>query len=103
MLFIAAQIYDWISHQAWITADLSLPWVILGGVGLAIASNRSLLKPISPKTAAGLTSPLPKLQVSEASVQNLPGKPAIATPSTPTQANNTSISFEIPQKAPPQK
>ncbi len=105
LLFVAAQIYDWMSHQAWLTAELSLPWVILGGVGLAIASNRSLLKPIlhkpSPILHTPSSSPVPSPQgspVVEVNSQNLQSDPAIATPPPATHGSNTSISFEISQE-----
>ncbi|MDA0674282.1 MAG: hypothetical protein O3C67_11330 [Cyanobacteria bacterium] len=92
-MFIATQGYEWISHQTWFGApQIALPWLILGGIGLAIASNRSELKalttaiappqlpltstptpsvspapsgsvaPTMPAPAAGLESPQPRPQ-----------------------------------------
>ncbi|WP_008308984.1 hypothetical protein [Leptolyngbya sp. PCC 6406] len=52
VIFAGAQGYDWLSHQGWFThPDLGLPWLVLGGLGLAIASNyrqaKAQMQPIS--------------------------------------------------------
>ncbi|NER84087.1 MAG: hypothetical protein F6K42_32015 [Leptolyngbya sp. SIO1D8] len=102
LLFITAQTYDWISHQSWfITPHLSLPWIILGGVGLAIASNHSTLKAISGRaTEPGET--LPVHPNSSEAVSSLPTqKPEIATTQSNSQPKTASISFEISKQKHP--
>lgn len=90
LLFVGARGYDWISHQSWFLApELSLPWVILGGIGLAIASNRpALTASTKPESHLPLTPRSPA---------------AIKTPATPvarprSSTKSASISFEIETK-----
>lgn len=54
LLFITSRGYDWLSQQSWFgTPELSLPWLVLGGLGLAIASNYKAWQSLTtPKTAA---------------------------------------------------
>lgn len=100
-LFIGFQIYDWISHQAWLTADLSLLWVILGGLGLAIASNRSLPSATPPSKIKTKASSLQMPQVSPKDSLKISTDVAIASNNSQSQAEKESISFEIPKKTRP--
>ncbi|MBF2036479.1 MAG: hypothetical protein IGR92_13650 [Leptolyngbyaceae cyanobacterium T60_A2020_046] len=101
VLFIAVQGYQWLDSHGWTQVDLAWPWVLLGGVGLAIASNRkprSLTSIAPPPISPVDPSPTP------------PPKPAKAPPPSPSAAaaqpnarpvapspRSPSISFEIPK------
>jgi hypothetical protein len=40
LLFMGIEFYQWVAHLTWLgDLDLSLPMTLVGGVGLAIASN----------------------------------------------------------------
>jgi uncharacterized membrane protein len=104
LLFITSQGYSWLSQQAWFVApDLGLPWILLAGTGLAIASNRhAFQKSVSAtQQKTELTT-----QGSRAAGHNPPAhgpSSAIAPPkqSSPRQAHpakKPSISFEISQR-----
>ncbi len=109
LLFITSRGYDWLSHQNWfLVPELSLPWIVLGGLGLAIASNDEARRWL--KMAAQFDSPathsLPKavsqgtFDPTAASV-NSPPPPAEAilirrsSPASPRATQETSISFKI--------
>jgi hypothetical protein len=104
LLFVTAQGYDWISHQAWLVMpDLSLPWLLLGGIGLAIASNRTAFPSASspqsqrdiPSTVVPPTAP-PFSQV-PSSGSGTTEPPAVPNPPLKPAAS-PSISFEIPRQ-----
>jgi hypothetical protein len=94
LLFAATQGYEWIQHQAWFVApELFSPWVVLGGVGLAIASNRF---------ARSSDSRQPRQQGSQATPSLTPPSPweasqtTTVTSTTPkTPRPRSTISFEI--------
>jgi hypothetical protein len=102
-MFIAAQGYDWVSHQAWFgQPQLSLPWLILGGIGLAIASNRSELKALTATAAqlpaAEVTPTMPDdAMVADRSLGTITPEPEPVTPPQPQPQGpqDKSISFEI--------
>jgi len=72
VLFIATEAWQRLSH-----VDLSLPLVLIGGIGLAIASQ-SWPPPTPPQSSQAASPPSPK--------------PEIAPPS---RSGRSSISFEI--------
>lgn len=92
LLFGVAETAQWLGQLTWFdSVELSLPLTVVGGVGLAIASNyatlfgRSQPSAIAPKPAPPLpnTPPLPI--------------PPVAAPSQATQPSRKgdTISFEI--------
>ncbi|MGD1904679.1 MAG: hypothetical protein ACFB0C_01650 [Leptolyngbyaceae cyanobacterium] len=101
VMFVVSQGYEWASHQAWFgMPHLSLPWLILGGIGLAIASNRTELKsltstppqsPLASAPAATETTVLPTATV-----------PEKAPTQSPQDSKAASISFEINSQRRPQ-
>lgn len=97
-LFGATQLYDWGSHQAWLAADLSLPWVLLGGVGLAIASNRTTLKKTFRKTPEAVSPLSEASQVPKGGHQATTIEAAAISVDKPPQPPDKSISFEIPKR-----
>ncbi|MGF1457434.1 MAG: hypothetical protein ACFBSG_00250 [Leptolyngbyaceae cyanobacterium] len=115
LLFIASRGYDWISHQGWfLTPELSLPWLVLGGLGLAIASNglgTNLLRLSSSsllhsRSAAPATPPRQNASVSPAqhstSVRQTPdctAMPVISRSEIVPPAPG-SVSFEILPRSP---
>jgi hypothetical protein len=103
LLFITSQGYSWLSQQAWfVMPELALPWILLGGTGLAIASNRHLLHSHSQRHIA------PPAASTQCELSQPAFSPASATPSKATNrvgkeaakasSQPTSISFEIPKK-----
>lgn len=96
LLFITSRGYVWLSHQSWFLApELSLPWLVLGGLGLAIASNRSAWAHASVKLPTTTrsqvaSSPPPSLQPSTADVAGV----SPVTSRKPLKPHS-SISFEI--------
>lgn len=102
LLFITSRGYVWLSHQSWFLApELSLPWLLLGGIGLAIASNRQAW----PKDLTQL--PPPAIGHSKMTPNRQPGLDKTSVSSTATipaapkatQRPRSSISFEIPTTA----
>lgn len=94
VMFAVAQGYQWLIQQTWWTeVQLSLPWTVMGGLGLAIASNmrgfrRSFTasqSPTSPQVAPTASPTAP-----EAATQS--PQTACQTSATPAKP---SISFEI--------
>lgn len=109
LLFITSRGYDWLSHQSWfLVPELSLPWLMLGGLGLALASNRDVLhwanQRFQPSQATQATMP-PAISTSAPSspsvVAGASQPPIWAAPGSPVQqpskeiASKTSISFKI--------
>ena len=112
LLFMTSRGYDWLSHQSWFMApELSLPWVMLGGLGLAIASNRDVWHWVNqqlpleqsnqaaPPTLSPTVSksvPKPNAAVSESvrsPVERIPVSPT--RPAAKAITSKTSISFKI--------
>ncbi|MEM6713751.1 MAG: hypothetical protein AAF622_01620 [Cyanobacteria bacterium P01_C01_bin.147] len=114
LLFVTSCGYDWLSHQSWFfTPELSLPWLVLGGLGLAIASNRHVWHLADwrwpSKTVASTTSlqTVSELQLRQTPVVSSAAQPSIETlPQNATGqaakaiAANASISFKIASPAP---
>lgn len=100
LMFMVSQGYGWLNQQPWfVVPDLALPWILLGGVGLAIASNRQ---------PGSVPSHLDQLGSqdspdSPSTLQPIPGRHVVAETSTErTSRQNqlgsktaSSISFEI--------
>jgi hypothetical protein len=99
LMFSAAQGYQWIGQQSWFTdPGLSLPWLILGGAGLAIASNLSMMRQFQLPLAH--PSP-PTLSASPSEASDTLPSPSGIDPPPPGKAQvpkQSSISFEIPKK-----
>jgi hypothetical protein len=97
LLFITSRGYDWLSHQSWFaTPELSLPWLVLGGLGLAIASNYSVWQSLTapePPSSAIDDRYAPAAGVASPTVTNAP---AVSPPLPPSSAKRSaSISFEV--------
>jgi len=88
LLFVTSRGYAWLSHQSWFLApELSLPWLVLGGMGLAIASNRAALRAFANRDAATKPLPSPSASPSPAQTASAPATaPAPAPPSRPLTA-----------------
>ncbi len=106
LMFAAAQGYEWVGRQLWFAdPDLSLPWLLLGGAGLAIASNLGAVQQLwpAPSTRAGASSAPSPTQSSPAFTNPAPGPdpaggPTAKKPSPKgTGVGQTSISFEVPK------
>jgi len=100
LLFIAAQGYDWVIGQIGDLPELSMPWIILGGLGLAIASNLSTFKIPSSSPPKTVNKPPvdPQPMLSEGTGPPVPS--AIAPPVAQSLPKSGSISFEMPKKSP---
>ena len=101
LLFLASQGYEWISHQAWFMApELALPWVVLGGIGLVIASNRAAFAPLLSPPSRRAGPPVTPATVNRPAA----GPPPPTAPKTvgahPTDhaAKSQSVSFRISRK-----
>lgn len=100
LLFATSQGYDWISHQAWFTVpELALPWVVLGGLGLAIASNRDAwqgtVDRATSKTTSATVESSNKLTANSAAPSAAPSA-LFSSPQTRSQIfSQESISFKI--------
>ena len=97
LLFITSRGVDWLSQQSWLaTPELSLPWIVLGGLGLAIASNYSVWQSLT-----GQETPPSALSDRYAPPASIPpptvtDAPAAAPPLPPSSAKRSaSISFEV--------
>lgn len=80
ILFFGAEAAQWLGQLPWVgSAELSLPLTVVGGIGLAIASNyrswatfstppakpETAIKPVPPPpTSTTVTAPLPSSQAS---------------------------------------
>jgi hypothetical protein len=90
LLFFAAETAQWLGQLPWLNGlELSTPLTILGGVGLAIASNSSH-RSKRPLPDSGVTAPKPP----EAPPTPQLGAPSPAPQPTVGRQANT-ISFEI--------
>ncbi|MEL6762255.1 MAG: hypothetical protein AAFO87_01110 [Cyanobacteria bacterium J06607_6] len=101
LLFLASQGYEWISHQAWFMApELALPWVVLGGIGLAIASNRATFAPLlSPPRRPAASSVTPSTASRPAAGPPPPTAPkAVVAQPTDHPPKSQSVSFKISRK-----
>ena len=96
LLFITSRGYDWLSHQSWFAMpELSLPWLVLGGLGLAIASNYSAWQSLTTSsTLPDATDNLGPPTVSTTSV--VTDAPAKSQPPAVNSARQpASISFKV--------
>ncbi|MDB9528113.1 hypothetical protein PN498_19125 [Oscillatoria sp. CS-180] len=94
LLFIVSQGYGWLSHQSWFAIhELGLPWVMLGGVGLAIASNYSTLSPTAKPKATLSPPPSRSSQKPDKPPQIISEEPPLLV--TSAAQKPISISFEI--------
>jgi len=97
LLFITSRGYDWLSHQSWFaTPELSLPWLVLGGLGLAIASNYSVWQSLTtqepPSFAIDDREPPP----ADSTAPIVTDMPAVSPTLIPSPAKRSgSISFEV--------
>lgn len=105
LLFAVFHAYAWIAHRALALPQLGLPWAILGGVGLAIASNYNSLKAIDSKISPGLEKQSKQPLQPASSTESLPQvslSPETVYPHS-TVTKPSGISFEISSKALEQK
>ena len=89
LLFGVAETAQWFGQLAWFgSVELSLPLTIVGGVGLAVASNYATL---FGRSQPGAIAPKP------APPPATPPIPPVAAPAKATQASRKgdTISFEI--------
>ncbi len=93
LLFGVAETAQWFGQLAWFdSVDLSLPLTIVGGVGLAIASNYATL---FGRSWPGAITPKPAPPPQPSTMP--PPSPTVAAPAKTTQASRKgdTISFEI--------
>lgn len=122
VLFAGAEGYQWLSHQGWfVHPELGWPWVILAGMGLAIAAHYGQLKALWQPTGAEIDGEIAPSTASpspigpEAGTQPQPSPATVAdtsptqhdgrsphprpisrpTPSPPKRPQGKSISFDI--------
>jgi hypothetical protein len=111
LVFIASQGYGWLNQQSWfVESDLALPWIMLGGLGLAIASNyqRQSTASTSHDSNPHKWIHSPSLRIPTLQQVDLAGKTADAqksaiTPPSPIKQDASkphSISFEIAKRTP---
>lgn len=89
ILFFGAEAIQWLGHLSWVSnVELSLPLTIVGGIGLAIASNYRNWPTLGPTPAKPKAPPLPN---------PTPPIPTIATPVNAPRVSHKAdtISFEI--------
>lgn len=90
ILFFGAEAVQWFGHLPWVSSvELSLPLTVLGGIGLAIASNYRNWPAFSPPPAQPKSPPLPSPTPQPS--------PTIATPAKAPKVSRKAdtISFEI--------
>ncbi|MGB3137791.1 MAG: hypothetical protein WBG38_14360 [Nodosilinea sp.] len=85
ILFFGAETVQWLGHLPWLSSGLSLPLVVLGGAGLAIASNYRYW--LSASISNQPDYPLPTAPS--------PGTGAASAPPPKTSRKGDTISFEI--------
>ncbi|MGF1570285.1 MAG: hypothetical protein ACFCVD_19805 [Nodosilinea sp.] len=97
LLFFAAEGLQWLGQLPWLSgAELSLPWIVAGGIGLAIASNAAHWgsygrgATLSAKDSATLPSPAAGGEGSAA-----PARLSTVCHNPATTQKPASISFEI--------
>lgn len=91
LLFLVAEGIDWLGTAGWLgSLDLSLPMTVLGGLGLAIASNTAIT------SNTKYTAPLPpSCEKTEVSNPEPPCPPPLVTKAPAPRKATKSISFEI--------
>jgi hypothetical protein len=95
MLFLGAETAQWLGKLPWVSSvELSLPLTVVGGIGLAIASNYSTLfgrhwSTFGPTPAKPETPPLPN------TVPQPSPTVAVAVKPSKSSRNGDTISFEI--------
>lgn len=100
LLFALTQGYQWfLHHTAFSISTLPLPWAILGGIGLAIASNRSLSQQSSDLSTPSVISAQAQSSISKAEQPVQKMEPASPPTSPATHPQKSSISFEIAKKS----
>jgi len=105
VLFFGAEAIQWFAHLHWFSGvELSLPVVVIGGIGLAIASNYrqfqalGLLPEMFPNRELPSTPEPSTATATEAAPPPVEETPAAATTNSRTKEN--SISFEIRKPKP---
>ncbi|MGB3199970.1 MAG: hypothetical protein WBA99_03655 [Nodosilinea sp.] len=90
ILFFGAEMAQWLGHLPGLgRIELSLPLTVLGGIGLAIASNYRPWPSLDPNADTAKSVPLPTATPS-------PSPPAAASPPPRVSRKATdTISFEI--------
>ncbi|MEO1402555.1 MAG: hypothetical protein AAFV72_15105 [Cyanobacteria bacterium J06635_1] len=94
-LFLGTELVQWVTHLPWLGEfELSLPLALLGGSGLAIASNYKRLNGLLPQTQTGQPDAIiaPNLTASSPAASST--NPTLSPP-PPSQAASSSISFKI--------
>ncbi|MEM8807764.1 MAG: hypothetical protein AAGF01_17225 [Cyanobacteria bacterium P01_G01_bin.38] len=99
-LFFGTELVQWVAHLPWLSEfELSLPLTLLGGGGLAIASNYKHLNGLLPLPQAGQpdTAIAPNPAASNPTTSNsaAPSTHPALSPPPPSQTSASSISFKI--------
>jgi hypothetical protein len=90
ILFLGAEAAQWLGQLPWIGGvELSLPLTVMGGVGLAIASNYRHGSRVDPLPPPPEPSPLPSIMPPPSP----PAEPPVPSPQASRRADT--ISFEI--------
>jgi len=105
ILFFGAEAIQWILQFHWFSGvELSLPVVVMGGIGLAVASNYrqfqalGLLPEMFPAAEPLASKETPTRSLTESTPPHLEKSPPVET--TPTLKKGNSISFEIHKPKP---
>ncbi|MEM9904189.1 MAG: hypothetical protein AAF921_04105 [Cyanobacteria bacterium P01_D01_bin.44] len=99
-LFFGTELVQWVTHLPWLSEfELSLPLALLGGSGLAIASNYKQLNGLLPPPQAGqpdtAIAPNPAASSPATSHSAAPSTKPALSPQSPSQPSSSSISFKI--------
>lgn len=90
ILFLGAEAAQWLGQLPWMASiELSLPLTVIGGIGLAIASNYRHWPRLGPLPPSPEPSPLP----STLSPPSPTAEPPVPAPKASRKADT--ISFEI--------
>lgn len=82
ILFFGAEAIQWFGHLPWVSnIELSLPLTIVGGIGLAIASNYRNWPTLGPTPAESKVHPLPN--------------PTPPSPTITTRVNDPEVSRKV--------
>lgn len=102
ILFFGAEAFQWLGEVPWVSSvELSLPLTVLGGIGLAIASNHrqwiDLTALVNDRTQGAIAPNLDLLDPDNAPLAAVQPPEPKAKSAQPSQKPN-SISFEIKKR-----